>query len=175
MSNKNVARDSERSSRGVIVHISRKNLLWYRRFVSSYQKPDLYDQLLSQDELIMKQMDVKTDRGTTKQFKITRKQGSVYRIELFYERKLNKKRNHPEKHNVDSYTVDYDAKNGGLSFIRSDWNNEQTDIYEQARRHCEDIMTIMYYIYVTGFEIEDGKVYILERFSMFGFEPKDLI
>ena len=170
---KNIARDYEHSRRGAVIRITRKDMCWFRRLISMYMNQTKFNQLLSQDELIMKEMVLYTDKGIEKLIKVLAKRGDVYTIEYSSNRRQKSGRSFVIV--KDSFTVEYNARTKGLNFIQSNWNNQSSDLYEQASRNCENAIMLIYFLFVTNSEISDGLPHKLERFGMLGFSPAELV
>lgn len=138
-----------------------------------YMDKSKFDQLLAQDKLIMKEMVLYTDKGIKKLIKVLEKRGDVYTMEYSSNRRQKSGRGFIIV--KDSFTVEYNAKAKGLNFIQSNWNNQSSDLYEQASRNCENAILLIYFLFVTNFEIIDGQVHKLERFGMLGYTSAELV
>lgn len=133
---------------GTYVSITHDNLSWYRKLVLSSKDTAKFDELLSQDMLIMKKMEIE---GAV--VEILKKSGDIYTIKYSYEK--------------DFYRVKYDARNGHVVKVESSyWIDNKTAVQEHAERICKDTILIMYYLWATGFEYEKCDSYTLERFEL---------
>lgn len=144
------------SWKGAEVSITQENLYWYRELVQSSKDTAKFEELLSQEKLVMKKMEI--DGAVVE---ILRKSEDIYTIKYSWEN--------------DFYRVNYDARNGQVVKVWSSyWNDNQTAVKEHAERICKDAILIMYYLWATGFEYEEGKICTLERFEFFGQMPGEV-
>ena len=160
MQNNIYAREYEHGERGIVVHVSRKALTWYRRLVDLYRDEDVYNELIALETPNVETIDIITDRGAHKRVDVISKNRTTYIFEYSFRNS--------------TYSVLYDYADDNVTVLDSVGAQFETkeELIEHVKKTARDIMVVSYFLYATGFE---GKECTLQKFYMFGKSPHDLV